>query len=61
MFKEELKKPKYYLHLLIIVVIVLSILQYFLGEQILTIKNIIYSIPLLFLGDTIAHTILGLN
>ena len=59
--KPELNEPKYWLHLVIIAVIVLGILQYFKGGEMLTILNVLWSIPLLALGDFIAHTILQLD
>lgn len=59
--KPEINEPIYYLHLLVIAVVVLGILQYFLGGEMLTIKNVLWSIPLLLVGDLIAHTILRLN
>ena len=59
--KPEINEPIYYLHLAIIAVIVLGILQCFLGGEMLTFKNVIYSIPLLLIGDLIAHSLLKLN
>lgn len=59
--KPEIDEPIYYVHLAIIAIVVLGILQYFQGGNMLTIKNILWSIPLLLFGDTIAHTILKLN
>ena len=59
--KPEINEPVYYLHLGVIAVVVLGALQLFVGGEMFTIKNILWSIPLLLLGDTIAHTILRLN
>jgi hypothetical protein len=59
--KPEINEPIYYLHLLMVAVVVLGILQYFKGGEMLTIKNVLWSIPLLLIGDAIAHTILKLN
>jgi len=59
--KPELNELKYWLHLLIIAVIILGILQYLKGGEMLTIINILGSIPLLAVGDLIAHTILQLD
>jgi len=58
---KELNKPKYWLHLLIIAGIVLGILQYLQGGDMLTIKNVLYSVPLLAIGDVVSHTLLGLD
>ena len=60
-FNKELKHLKYWAHLAIISTIVLGILQYFKGGDMLTFMNVIYSIPLLALGDIIAHNVLGLD
>lgn len=59
--KPEINELIYYVHLAILAIVVLAILQYFQGGEMLTIKNVLYSIPLLLLGDIIAHTLLRLN
>jgi hypothetical protein len=59
--KPEINEPIYYLHVAIIAVVVLGVLQYFTGGDMLNIKNILYSIPLITLGDIIAHSLLQLN
>jgi hypothetical protein len=59
--KPELNKPIYYVHIVILAVVVLGTLQYFTGGDMLNVKNVLYSIPLLTFGDFWAHTILGLN
>jgi amino acid transporter len=61
--RPEINEPKYWLHLVIIAVVVLAILQYILhyGGEMLTIKNVLISVPLILLGDMVAHTILKLN
>jgi len=59
--KPEINEPVYYLHLAVLATVVLGILQYFTGGEILTFKNILYSILLLLIGDMISHTILKLN
>lgn len=59
--KPEINEPIYYIHVAIIAVIVLGILQYWKGGEMFTIKNILWSIPLITLGDIIAHSILGLD
>lgn len=60
-FNKELTHWKYWVHLGIIAVVVLGILQYFKGGDMLTIKNVLFSIPLIGLGDIVAHNSLGLN
>jgi len=59
--KPEINEPIYYLHLAVISLVVLGLLQYFTGGDMLTIKNVLWSIPLLLAGDIVAHTILKLN
>jgi len=59
--KPELDEPKYWLHLIILSTVVLGLLQYFTGGEMLTIKNVLQSIPLLALGDAVAHTVLRMN
>lgn len=59
--KPEINEPVYWIHLVIIAVVVLGVLQYFQGGNMLTLKNVLWSIPLLAVGDLIAHTILGLD
>lgn len=58
---KEVWTLKYWFHLGIIAVIVLAILQYFQGGDMFTIKNILWSIPLLGIADIIAHTIIGID
>lgn len=59
--KPEINEPKYWLHLVIIAVVVLAILQYFIHGEMLTIKNVLISVPLILLGDMVAHSLLRLN
>lgn len=59
--KPELNRPVYYLHLVILAAVVLGALQYLQGGEMLSLKNVLLSVPLLALGDGIAHTILGLD
>lgn len=59
--RPEIEKPMYWLHLGVIAVVVLGILQWVLGGDMFNIKNILWSIPLIGLGDIVAHTILGLD
>lgn len=58
---KEIFTLKYWIHLGIIAVIVLGILQLLKGGEMLTIKNVLWSIPLLGAGDIAAHTLLGLE
>lgn len=59
--KPEINELKYYIHVAIIAVVVLGILQYWKGGEMLTLMNVLYSIPLITLGDIVAHTVLGLD
>ena len=58
---KELLKGKYWLHLVIIAVIVLGLLQLVYGGKMFTFWNIVLSIPLLAVGDVVAHTFLGID
>ena len=60
-YPEEIKTLKYWLHLGVIALVVLGVLQLVQGGEMLTIKNILWSIPLLGLGDMVSHTILKLK
>ena len=59
--KPEINEPIYYLHLGIIAVVVLGALQLLKGGEMLTLMNVLWSIPLLLAGDVVAHSILGLS
>lgn len=60
--KPEINEPLYWVHLIIIAIVVLGILQFVLGfGNMLTITNVLISIPLLLVGDMIAHSVLKLN
>lgn len=58
---KEIKTLKYWLHIGVIAVIVLGLLQLFQGGNMLTVKNVLWSIPLLGVADVIAHTLLKLE
>jgi len=60
-YPEEIKTIKYWLHLGVIAVVVLGVLQLLKGGEMFTIKNVLWSIPLLGLGDIISHSILNLK
>ena len=60
-YPEEIKTFKYWLHLGVIAVVVLGVLQLLKGGEMFTVKNILWSIPLLGLGDIISHSILNLK
>lgn len=59
--RPEINEGIYYVHVAIIATVVLGILQYFQGGEMLTIKNVLWSIPLITVGDILAHSILGLD
>jgi len=58
---KEIKTLKYWIHIAFIAILVLGLLQLFKGGQMLTVSNILWSIPLLGIADIIAHTILKLQ
>lgn len=59
--RPEIEKPLYWLHLVVIAVVVLGILQYLKGGDMLTLSNVLWSVPLLGLGDIISHSLLKLD
>jgi len=58
---KEIKTWRYWFHIAVISSIVLILLQLFQGGNMLSIKNILWSIPLIGVADIIAHTILGID
>jgi len=59
--KPEINEPKYWLHLLVLSFVVLSGLQYFFGGDMLSVKNVLTSVPFLAVGDLVAHTLLQID
>lgn len=57
----EINEPVYWLHLGILSAVVLGILQLWKGGEMLTLYNVLVSIPLLAIGDTIAHSVLKMG
>ena len=60
-YPNELWTIRYWLHLGVIAVVVLGVLQLWKGGNMLTVINVLYSIPLIGLGDIVSHTIFKLN
>ena len=60
-YPVEITELKYWVHILIIAVITLAVLQYFTKGDMLSIKNILWSIPILAGADFIAHFLTGLK
>jgi len=60
-FNKELWTVKYWLHIGVIAIIFLGILQTWYSGEMLTVKNVLVSVPLIALGDVIAHNLLQLN
>ena len=58
---KEIMEIKYWLHLGVIAVVVLGVLQIWKGGSMLTVTNVLYSIPLIGLGDIISHSLLSLD
>lgn len=58
---KEIKTGKYWLHLGVLSLVVLGILQIWKGGDMLNLKNVLISIPLLGVGDIIAHTLLKID
>lgn len=61
MIRPEIETPIYWVHLLILSAVVLGLLQLWKGGNMLTLQNVLYSVPLLAAGDVVAHTSLGLD
>lgn len=59
--KPELDEPKYYVHIVIVVVVALTVLKYFFMHDILNIEMIWKVSLAMIFGDTIAHTSLKLD
>lgn len=59
--KPEINEPVYWLHLIILASVVLGILQFWKGGEMLTVTNVLVSVPMLALGDLAAHTVLQLD
>jgi len=57
----EINEPVYWVHLGILSFIVLGILQWWKGGEMLTLYNVLVSIPLLAIADTIAHSVLKMR
>lgn len=58
--KTKLLEIKYWIHWALIAVVVLGILQLWKGGQMLTILNVVYSTPLIAIGDIVSGYILKL-
>jgi hypothetical protein len=64
--KPEVEKPLYWIHLGVIAFVVLGVLDLFVkptctAQHMLTLTNWLWSIPLIGLGDILAHSILNLD
>ena len=59
--KPELDTPKYWVHLFILSLVSQIVLQFLFGGEMLTIFNVLVSIPILALADLVAHTLLQLD
>lgn len=59
--KQELKKKEYWFHIALMSFIVLAILQFWKGGNMLSIMNWLISIPLLVVGDIFAGAVLSIK
>jgi hypothetical protein len=59
--RPEIETPIYWVHLAVLASVVLGVLQLWKGGDMFTIRNVLTSVPLLALGDVVAHTLLGLD
>lgn len=58
---KDLWTFQYWFHLIILAVIVLGLLQLIFGGSMFTLWNILVSVPLLAVGDVVAHTIMRID
>lgn len=58
---KEIKTAKYWIHVLIIVVIVFFLINWFIQPMTITLKNTIYGMILIGVSDITAHSLLGLD
>ncbi len=58
---KEIWELKYWIHIGIIAFIVLTIVDFYTCGDILTLKNLLWAIPILGLADIISHSILNLQ
>ena len=59
--KPEVNEFRYWVHLIIIASVVLGVLQLLKLGNMFTLTNIMISVPIIALGDVIAHTLLQLD
>lgn len=59
--KPEINELVYWVHLIILAMVALGTLQILFGGDMFTIKNILISVPILAISDTIAHSLLKLD
>lgn len=57
----EIEDPVYWLHLGILAAVALGILQLWKGGEMFSLYNVLVSVPILGLGDTIAHSVLRMK
>jgi hypothetical protein len=58
---REIKKPKYWFHIAVNAFLYLLILQLLFRGDMLTLKNVLISIPIIAVTDIISHSILRLD
>lgn len=59
--KPEINELAYWFHLAILAFVVLALLELFVGGGMLSVWNVLLSVPLLAAGDVTAHSILKLD
>ena len=59
--QKELKKAKYYLHIVLDATIILGLLEIFVSKGMFTFNNILISSIFLLIADITSHTILKLD
>ena len=59
--KPEIEQPKYWLHLVILVLIVYFLVNQFVQPMEITIANVLQGVLFLGIADIITHTVLKLD
>lgn len=57
--KPELEMPWYYVHVIILVIVILFIVKQFFNHDMLTVAWVLKFSVAAIIGDTVAHTIMG--
>jgi len=59
--KPEINEFVYWVHLIVLSAVTLGLLQILFGGDMFSINKVLISVPLLAVGDVVAHTVLKLD